>query len=156
MSLTIAIDPGMNGALAVLQEDGTCAFLADLPVITDKSLSWIDGGQLMGMILANLAGESATCIIERVASRPMQGVASVFKFGTVYGSILGVVQSMCIPIEFVTPVAWKSHYGIGKDKKEALHKARLLFPMCELHLKKHDGRAEALLIGRYHQKNKPT
>jgi hypothetical protein len=30
-----------------------------------------------------------------------------------------------------------------------LHKARLLFPLAELSLAKHDGRAEALLLAHY-------
>jgi hypothetical protein len=51
---------------------------------------------------------------------------------------------MHIPIEFVSPVVWKRSYGLSKDKHASLHRARLLFPTAELHLAKHDGRAEAL------------
>jgi hypothetical protein len=54
-----------------------------------------------------------------------------------------------LPLAFVTPAVWKASYGLSKDKHASLHKARLLYPTAELHLAKHDGRAEALLIARY-------
>jgi hypothetical protein len=60
-----------------------------------------------------------------------------------------VIQARHIRIELVTPSVWKRALGLGKDKDASLHKARLLFPMAELHLAKHDGRAEALLIAHY-------
>jgi hypothetical protein len=39
--------------------------------------------------------------------------------------------------------------GQGKDKDAARFKAQALFPQIELHLKKHDGRADALLIAEF-------
>ena len=80
---------------------------------------------------------------------PGQGIASSFQFGVGFGSILGVLQALHIRIELVTPSSWKRSYGLSKDKHASLHKARLLFPTAELHLAKHDGRAEALLIAHH-------
>lgn len=154
MSLIIAVDPGMSGAIAVLNSKGKCEHLSDLPVITDKSLAWIDGAAMRSLILEVVANRDAACIIERVSAMPGQGVSSMFKFGSVYGSVLSLMQAMSVPLHFVTPVVWKGHYGLGKDKKAALHKARLMFPDTELHLAKHNGRAEALLIGAWFLSNK--
>jgi crossover junction endodeoxyribonuclease RuvC len=78
---------------------------------------------------------------------PHQGVASTFKFGVGFGSILGVLQALGLPLEFVTPAVWKGTFNLGKDKGAALYKARLLYPSADLRLAKHDGRGEALLIG---------
>ena len=50
---------------------------------------------------------------------PGQGVASSFQFGVGFGSILGVLQTLQIPIEFVTAAVWKRSYGLGKDKTQA-------------------------------------
>jgi hypothetical protein len=80
---------------------------------------------------------------------PAQGIASAFQFGVGFGSLLGVLQALHIRIELVTPAVWKRSYGLGKDKHASLHKARLLFPTADLHLAKHDGRAEALLLAHY-------
>lgn len=80
---------------------------------------------------------------------PKQGIASSFSFGVSFGSILSVLHAMHIPLEFVTPIVWKRSYGLSKDKHATLHKARLMFLAAELHLAKHDGRAEALLLAEY-------
>lgn len=147
--LTIGIDPGLSGAIAILNDDGVIESLRDLPIIRDAKLAWVDGSELQSIIMAALRGRTAVAMIERVSSMPAQGIASAFQFGVGFGSILAVVQTMHIRIELVTPAVWKRAYGLSKDKDASLFKARLLFPLAELHLKKHDGRAEALLIAHY-------
>lgn len=146
---TIGVDPGLTGALAVIDADGVIVTVADLPVIRDRSLSWIDGGELQSILLGALRGRQGRAVVERVSAMPRQGVASSFAFGVGFGSILGVLQAMQISIEFVTPTVWKRCLGLSSDKRASLHKARLLFPAADLRLSKHDGRAEALLLA-YH------
>ena len=149
MSLTIGIDPGLSGALAIVSADGSVELVTDLPIVRDLSLAWVDGGELQSIILGALQGRTAVAMVERVSSMPRQGIASAFQFGVGFGSILSVLQALHISLEFVTPAVWKRSYGLGKDKHASLHKARLMFPTAELHLAKHDGRAEALLIAHY-------
>jgi len=145
----LAIDPGLSGALAILSPDGALELLADLPIVRDRTLAWVDGGELQSTILGALQGRAAVAMVERVSSMPAQGIASSFQFGVGFGSILGVLQALHLRIELVTPAVWKRSYGLSKDKHASLHKARLLFPAAELHLAKHEGRAEALLIAHY-------
>lgn len=144
--ITIGIDPGQRGAIAVIDDNGAFESVADLPLVTDKSLTWIDGSQMQSILLDALRGRQSRAVIERVSAMPKQGVASSFAFGCGFGSILGVLQTMHIPLALVTPSVWKQSYGLSKDKHASLHKARLMFPTAELHLAKHEGRAEALLI----------
>src|SRR5690554_3433688 len=99
MTLTIGIDPGLTDALAVLANDGTHELVADLPVIRDRSLAWIDGAQLQSTLLDALQGRTARAVVERVSAMPRQGVASSFAFGVGFGSILSVLQTLQIPIE---------------------------------------------------------
>jgi crossover junction endodeoxyribonuclease RuvC len=155
-ALTIGIDPGLSGAVAVLDQAGDLVSVTDLPVIRDLSLAWIDGGSLQSIILDALQGRQARAIVERVSSMPGQGVASSFQFGVGFGSVLSVLQAMHIAIEFVTAAVWKKSYGLGKDKHASLHKARLLYPTADLHLAKHDGRAESLLLARYALNRRPA
>ncbi len=145
----IGVDPGITGAIAALDQGGDLIMVADLPIIRDRSLAWVDGGELQSMLLGAIEGRQCRAVIERVSAMPKQGIASSFQFGVGFGSVLSVLQAMPIPLEFVTPVVWKRSYGLSKDKHASLHKARLLYPTAELHLAKHDGRAEALLIARY-------
>jgi hypothetical protein len=147
--LTLGIDPGLSGALAILSADGALELVADLPIIRDRSLAWVDGGALQSIILGALQGRTAVAMVERVSSMPKQGISSAFLFGCGFGSILGVLQALHIRIEFCTAVVWKGSYGLSKDKHASLHKARLMFPTAELHLAKHEGRAEALLVAYY-------
>lgn len=148
MTRIIGIDPGKTGAIASLWSIGG-ASVEDLPVISDRSLDWIDGGALQTLLMGRGLNIDTTVVIERVSAMPKQGVSSSFKFGMVFGSILSVIQAVGYPIEFVTPAVWKRDLGLSSEKKAALHKARLLFPNCDLRLKKHDGRAEALLIAHW-------
>jgi hypothetical protein len=149
MSLTIGIDPGLSGAVAILDSAGCIETVRDLPIIRDAKLAWVDGSELQSIIMAALHGRTGSAVVERVSSMPAQGIASAFQFGVGFGSILGVLQALHIRIELVTPAVWKRSYGLSKDKHASLHKARLLFPTAELHLAKHDGRAEALLLAHY-------
>lgn len=142
--LVIGVDPGLSGALGILTDAAEFVAVADLPVIRDHNLAWIDGGLLRGMIL-DYSGPKRV-VIERVSAMPKQGVSSSFQFGVGFGSILGVVQSLGLPIEFVRPANWKRAMGLSADKHASLHKARLLYPAAELTLAKHDGRAESLLV----------
>jgi crossover junction endodeoxyribonuclease RuvC len=145
----IGIDPGLSGALAVLAPDGTVERLADLPVIRDGRLAWIDGCGLQSLLIDSLYGRPARAIVERVGAMPKQGVASAFTFGVTFGSILAVLQARHLSIELVTPTTWKRALGLGSDKRASLDKARLLYPTADLDLAKHDGRAEALLLAHW-------
>lgn len=150
----IGIDPGATGGIASLTVglNGTLdAHVHDLPVITDRNLTWIDGGALQSLLFGQgVFSMPTTVVVERVSAMPKQGVSSSFKFGCGFGSILSVVQAVGHRLEFVTPAQWKRDLTLSSDKKASLHKARLLFPSCELHLAKHEGRAEALLIAHWY------
>ena len=147
--LTLGIDPGLTGALALLGPGGDLELVADLPIIRDRSLAWVDGAELQTIIRDAAHGRPVRAIVERVSAMPRQGVASVFTFGVGFGSILGTLQALHVGITFVTPAVWKLALGLGKDKRASLDRARLLYPAADLRLAKHDGRAEALLIAHH-------
>ncbi|MFM6207166.1 hypothetical protein, partial [Planktothrix sp.] len=101
--------------------------------------------------LRRLIPPDSIIILESVHAMPGQGVSSMFSFGLGYGVWLGIVAALNVPIEFVTPQAWKKYYSLGPDKEASRVKALQLFPSqaSELKLKKHHGRAEALLLAEY-------
>lgn len=156
----VGIDPGLTGAVGVINTQGEFVATWDLPVMRDQSLAWIDATRLreqwLGLRDALSPGASVRFILERVSAMPKQGVAGVFTFGVTFGSILASVQALGYPLELVTPVKWKNALGLrGKAgavavaNRAALDKARLLFPAAELRLAKHGGRAESLLIAHW-------
>jgi crossover junction endodeoxyribonuclease RuvC len=141
------IDPGLTGAIAVLEKDGTLVALSDLPILTLDKTSWVDGSQLLSFLLDHRGTNGYQAVVEHVSSMPKQGVASSFKFGVGFGSLLGCLQAAAMPIALIRPAKWKRDLGLsGGDKHKSLALARLNWPTAELHLQKHDGRAEALLL----------
>ncbi|MBS0416693.1 MAG: hypothetical protein JSR66_03195 [Proteobacteria bacterium] len=149
MTVTVGIDPGLTGAVAFLGSEGKLEHLADLPVIRDGKLAWIDAQGMTSMLIDTLQGRPARAVIERVQAFPGQGRSSCFNFGVVFGSLLALMQARYLPIELVTPATWKRALGLGSDKRASLDKSRLLFPTADLTLAKHDGRAEALLLAHW-------
>lgn len=142
----IGIDPGLNGAIAFLDQNGE--HIEDLPTMGDGKHREIDCRNLF-LLLEPHQGEPVT--LERVASMPGQGVASMFKFGRVVGSIEGVLAACGCPVRYVTPQTWKKCFSLPREKDAARMRAIQLFPSLApvLSRKKDDGRAEALLIALY-------
>ncbi|HEY9867168.1 MAG TPA: hypothetical protein V6D21_23535 [Candidatus Obscuribacterales bacterium] len=145
----IGIDPGATGAVCSLSSDGEIKFL-DCPVIKIGGKTR-PNATLMAAGLKEFVTFNTHLIIENVHSMPKQGVASTFSFGMGFGIWLGIVAAIGIPMEFTTPQAWKKAYGLCSDKEAARVKALQLFPgqANNLKLKKHHGRAEALLLAEY-------
>lgn len=162
--IIIGIDPGLTGAMGAVTEHGDFVAVFDLPIMRDQSLAWVDGARMQSYVMQiresySLSGPMRF-IVERVSAMPKQGVSGVFTFGVTFGSILGALQPLGYPIEFVTPRVWKAALGLSgkaaavtEGKRKALDRARLLFPAADLRLAKHDGRAESLLLAHWYQRN---
>lgn len=144
---TVGIDPGITGALAFMQE-GELMTVYDMPTTKTRSGKNQVSGNLLAETLRAERPDNAK--LEQVAARPGQGVTSMFNFGMGYGTVIGVLASLGIPYELVTPQAWKKAAGlVGADKDYARTKALQLYPDAELSRKKDIGRADAILIARY-------
>jgi hypothetical protein len=122
---------------------------ADLPVIRDNKLAWIDSNDLTSLFLECLQGRPARIAVERSQAMPKQGVSSTFTTGVVLGSILAACQRIAVPMELVTAAVWKRSMGLDSSNTVSLDKARLLFPTAVLVRKKDHNRAEALLLAEY-------
>jgi len=137
----LAVDPGaVSGAVALSTPAGNLV-VGDLAVVNRQ----IDPAAF-SRVVRDMGVNTA--VVEQVASMPKQGVASTWKFGFACGAIYGVLAACGVPVHYVTPSVWKRHHGLlGKDKEASRALAIKLHPGIEgLHLKKHQGRAEALLI----------
>ena len=91
-------------------------------------------------------------VVEKVSAMPGQGVSGMFRFGTSYGIVLGVLGALEIPTRLVTPGRWKADAGLlKKDKDVSRLKAIEEFPAMAGYLvrKKDVGRADAIWIARW-------
>lgn len=169
----IGIDPGLTGALAVIYGEDGPVRVYDAPVFkttkrvkvtktTEKvrkksELSEQAMAQLIREIVFDGPTKLAACAaIERVHAMPKAGASGMFSFGTGYGLWRGVLAGLGVPFDIVEPSRWKKEMmnGMGKQKQAAMFRALQLFPALapDIRLKKHDGRAEALLIAEYRRR----
>jgi len=147
--ITIGIDPGLTGAVAIYRQNGI--WLYDMPLCSKLTGK---GQQVNLAALAELLRGigDADCWLEQVGPMPGQGVTSMFGFGRTVGQIEGVVSALGLPVRYVTPQKWKKPLGlIGRDKDAARTLAIQRFPeiAAKLSRKKDGGRADALWIA-YH------
>lgn len=157
MEMICAIDPGLTGAVCVMDAQGQLLHLDDLPIIRDRNLGWVDGDALVSKLIEVKAGRPMTAIVERVHAMPKNGSQAAFSQGCTFGSILASLQLVRASIEFVPPQTWKKFCGLidssktdGERKRASLDKARLLWPDASLDRIKDHGRAEALLIAHWY------
>lgn len=156
MKYILGIDPGLSGALAFLNPDGSFHAVFDMPVMPNGKGKAKVQNQVNSTAVAQLIrhvdipmGDLLACI-EQVQSMKDQGVAGVFSFGDTFGALRTVPAVLGIPLCTVRPQAWKKRFGLLKsEKKASLTIAQQLFPNAELSLMKHHNRAEALLIAKF-------
>lgn len=157
--MILGIDPGLTGALALLDDDGDLLNVWDMP--TQIKLHG-KGSEVNAYLLSDLVaeiremaarrGEALRVIVEQVASMPGQGVASMFAFGESVGVTRAVIASAGLSMLRVRPTTWKRESGLtGRDKAAALTRAIELWPdKRSLFARKKDiGRADAALIALY-------
>ena len=153
--IVIGIDPGLNGAVALLRPDTMkLERVIDIPTIGKKPRV-VDITKLF-LHLSDIehVDETVICWLEEAWARPAQGVSSSFKCGRVIGNIEAVMVCHGFPIRTVTPAVWKRHFGLaakGKTKHDSRAHATRMFPAsADLFSRvKDDGRAEAALVALY-------
>lgn len=141
--IVVGIDPGVTGAIAVLT-GGTLSAVKDMPIADGRC-----AGYDVYDFLEDL--EPEVVVVEDTQPMPKNGSIASFKLGLNTGIVLGVAQSLGYPIVRMRPVDWKRANGlIGKSKDASRYLASELWPSHrdKFKLVKHDGRAEAALIGR--------
>ncbi len=150
--MIIGIDPGLTGAIGMIDNDGRFFAVEDLPVMprSGSSKSAKVKNQINSAELARLlrphAGQIRLAIVEQVVARPGQAAAATGSLMHSLGSIEGVLASLGIPCQLVTPVVWKKALRLGSDKAQALTMAQRLYPAAPLGRAKDHNRAEALLL----------
>lgn len=141
----LGIDPGASGAMAFYFPKAPQLVSAeDLPAINGR----ITAAALYERIF-QMGPDYA--VVEAVHSMPGQGVASTFKFGRACGTIDGVLGALKVPVHYVTPSKWKSHFRLSQDKDASRTRAIEFWPArAELFARKKDhNRAEAALLARW-------
>jgi|TARA_B100001093_G_scaffold482393_1_gene514001 crossover junction endodeoxyribonuclease RuvC len=148
------IDPGLSGALAILDEKKIYEVI-DLPTMSDgkKNKKQLNSAHLSKYIQSNILDlNKSAVVVEQVNAMPGQGVTSMFNFGQTFGAIKGISASLNLPIYFVRPSKWKKHFDLLNSSKDASRtKAIEMYPTFadQLSKKKDVNKSDAILIARY-------
>ena len=157
----IGIDPGLSGAIAIL-ENNKVLNLFDMPVMPEgkKNKRQLNSALLVSLIKDNVnANEEVIVVVEQVNAMPGQGVTSMFNFGQTFGAIKGVCAALQLPIFFVRPSKWKKHFElINSSKDSSRTKAIEMYPKLsnELAKKKDVNKSDAILIARFFSETRFT
>ena len=152
--IIIGIDPGINGAISII-ENKKIIEVYDTPTMIDgkKNKRQINGAQVTNIFKERLNAEKeVVVVVEHVNAMPGQGVTSMFNFGQSFGVIKGICAALNLPIYFVRPSKWKKHFNLIKTNKDASRtKVIEVYPeiSSKLHRKKDSNRADAILIALY-------
>ena len=155
----IGIDPGLSGAIAIL-EDNKIKELFDMPVMPDgkKNKRQLNNALLVKLIKNNIKNlEDTVMIVEQVNAMPGQGVTSMFNFGQTFGAIKGICAARGLPIFLVRPAKWKKHFELINSSKDASRtKAIEMYPSIseQLSKKKDVNKSDAILIARYYSETR--
>jgi hypothetical protein len=123
MIRVLGIDPGLDGALAVLdlQQGGTILHLTK--VVPTPTLD----------VMVN-----------------KEGVVSSYRTGHGYGLWRALVVAAQLPLTIVQPLVWRREFGLLRAGKQASVRAAVEgFPNYPWSLTRHDGAADAILIAAF-------
>ena len=151
----IGIDPGLSGAIAVLENNKVLSIF-EMPVMSEgkKNKRQLNSAQLVKLLNDNILKNEEICIVvEQVNAMPGQGVTSMFNFGQTFGAIKGICAALGLPIFFVRPAKWKKHFElINSSKDSSRTKAIEMYPSLsnDLAKKKDVNKSDAILIARFY------
>ena len=157
----IGIDPGLSGAIAVL-ENNKVLNIFDMPVMSEgkKNKRQLNSALLVSLLKENIGqSEEVSIVVEQVNAMPGQGVTSMFNFGQTFGAIKGVCAALELPIFFVRPSKWKKYFElINSSKDSSRTKAIEMYPMLSKQLakKKDVNKSDAILIARFFSETRFT
>lgn len=146
--MLIGIDPGKTGGVALIGEGGEFLHGVRMPTVKHGKRDLVDPRAINEALLTVVDDVGARgIVIEQVGAMPGQGVSSMFNFGRHTGAVEGWALGTGLPVSWVTPAVWKKHFGLSRDKRASLDRARLEFGDLKLwDVLANDGIAEAALI----------
>lgn len=145
MTRIVGIDPGLNGALAMIDTEDWSLSIFDMPREPGRGDKNAVSPTGVAQLLNRLCPDYV--FVEDVWSSPQMGVTSAFNFGRSLGIVLGAAATSAI-LTLVKPTEWKARTGTPKDKNQARRRAQQLFPCAFEVFKrvKDDGRAEGAIL----------
>ena len=161
MTLYIGCDPGLTGAISLIDSRRGLLECEDVPVCsngqdTGSMKIWVDVSTLDDLLDGwssrhSFATEAVIAGIERpipMPSLPAQTIASQFDtFGALRGALSAQVGAKALHI--VSPHAWKKFFKLDSDKEASRVSCQRLYASAPVTRVKDHNRAESILIAHY-------
>uniref|UniRef100_A0ACD5VHL5 Uncharacterized protein n=1 Tax=Avena sativa TaxID=4498 RepID=A0ACD5VHL5_AVESA len=153
----LGIDPDTGGAIAVLSPDRSSQVF-DNPfvhiMVSEFRRKRLDTKSIIQMLRGLDAPPGTTAYIEKSSPFPTDGKLGWFSTGFSYGLWIASLVASGFSVVPVSSQTWKAYFGLTRSespKDDSRQAATILFPdmALSLKLKKHHGRAEALLLAAY-------
>lgn len=169
MLYSIGIDPGLDGAAALVNDKFQLVNWGDCPIIQTTKIK--KGKQTIKREFATpamadmirhflneptiQAREQVRAFLELARPMPKQGLSSTFKTGRGWGIWEGIIAGLALSYEIVSPQVWQKVMfrgtPLGDPKARSLVRAQRLFPTLSLKKPRGkvlsmDGRSDAVLI----------
>jgi len=147
----IGIDPGLTGAVAVLNMEGEVGPILDTPSFIMQGKRRDHDAVGMYAMLNDFLENDDHVFIEQQQSRPEAAVQSIFKVGYGFGLWVGMLVARGIKYTAVRPQTWQAAMyqgAVGEGKERSLMIASRLFPNTQIPKTRHD-RADSLLLAEF-------
>jgi hypothetical protein len=167
--LIVSIDPGLSGAIAALDGAGVRGVhdmpTRPIPKASGKTKNEVDPKALRDILRKLIPADEAAIVVMEAMHAFMGGgeerkgsMSSQASLAATKAVICTVCELSGFDVAFVTPREWQYFFGVKTTpsettKQQSLRIARQLFGSQHCPLAKHDGRADALLLGRYAQRH---
>jgi len=151
----IGIDPGLQGAVAALDETGDILWIRDVPICA----TGVDGPVLAMLLRGITSGadepEPIRATVEHQIMVPRNGIKQTSGQFYAYGLVVGVLNGLGIEVRTVPVRTWQrtlTKGWPGGAKARSLAAATARWPAADLHGPRggaKDGRADALNLAEY-------
>lgn len=156
MKVFVGVDPGKEGAIAILDRSGLLMNVYDMPTVQNgKRRSLFVPGlvRIFQQLVTDYGSESIYMGIEKVGAMPGNSGQSMFTFGKMTGVIEGIAAGLNIGYVLPHPKTWQGKLlrdVEGSDTKaRSMLAAGRMFPNLEMKRKRDHNRADAALIAAY-------
>lgn len=146
----VGIDPGLRGAIAVVDGDAQLIALIDTPVTAKR----VDAPAIAAFLVSHEPLRFVA--LEAQHAMPAQGATSGFRLGETYGLLRGILATLGTPSLEVRAAAWQKHILAGQSggdsKTRSMRFAAARWPDAVLATprgRQLDGRADALCLALY-------
>lgn len=156
--MILGIDIGNKGAIALI-DGNEIVDIIDMPV-SNNSIYHNKGGKPALIVDSVKLSNYLTSIISKVDfavieepitpfNKTPQSIVNVSKNNVGYGMVRACIEINGIEFHNVKPAKWKKALGVSADKQSSIDACHNIFHNSNnfVNKKKHDGRAEACLIG---------